>query len=86
MTSPRDLVVQVVGPSAERRSVNGDAVSKIRGMMKISQAEFAEFCGWSQQYQCGLERPGRHERSKETADKIIEAFDHYAVRITDQVE
>ena len=60
----------VITPSRFHRTVDGDALVKARQALGMSQAEFAEACQHSQQFQSQIEAPGFHEVRVEKADEL----------------
>ena len=61
----------VIYPSKYHRAVKGTELVKCREDMGLTQTEFAEKCGWSQQFQSRIERPGEHEITIDMAEKIL---------------
>jgi len=61
---------ELIGPSKYHRTLNGVELLKAREDMGLSQAQFADMCGWSHQYQSRLEVPEEHEISKDNAERI----------------
>jgi len=55
----------------------GSELTRAREALKVSQADFAGACGWTQQHQCHLEKPGTHEISLESYDKINSAIAYF---------
>jgi transcriptional regulator with XRE-family HTH domain len=56
----------IIKPAKFHRTLDGFALAQARG---VPQKEFAEKCGWSQQYQAQLEH-GENEISLATAETI----------------
>jgi DNA-binding XRE family transcriptional regulator len=52
------------------RTVDGNELRLWRYRLGISQEKFAIMCGWSRQRQGRIEREGRRDRLKKTAEKI----------------
>lgn len=60
----------VVGPSVWHRTIDGDKLVAARNRLGMSQKAFAEACGYSQQFQQQIERPGSWEVTTQMAQKI----------------
>lgn len=60
----------VVLPSQDHRSVDGNNLVKARIKMGLTQEDFAVLCNHSRQFQGRLESPGLHEVSAFKATEI----------------
>ena len=67
-------MAKLITESRYHKTLNSTELIKRRESLGVSQAEFAEQCGWSPAYQCKLESPNLHEIGIKVADKIIAAF------------
>ena len=65
-------MAKLIISSRFHRTLDGLEMVKKRQKAGLTQAEFAQKAGWSQQYQCQLEAPGEHEVPITVADKILE--------------
>lgn len=63
-------MAELVRPSESHFVLDGTELVKARERLGLSQGDFADGCGWTQQYQSQLESPEEHEISLETAKKI----------------
>ena len=60
----------IISQSQYHRSINGIQLAMAREKVGLSQAAFAQKCGWSQQFQSRIEAPGMHEVSISIAETI----------------
>lgn len=60
-----------IEPSNMHRSIDGIQLARYRERMNLSQQQFANRCGWSQQFQSKLECPGRHEVNIDVVRQIL---------------
>ena len=67
-------MAELITKSRFHRTLDGIELVKNRQKAGLTQAEFAQKAGWSQQYQCQLEAPGEHEVPITVADKILEVL------------
>ena len=68
---------KLIIPSTEHKTIDGFALSIERAKIGLSQAAFADECGYSQQYQQRLESSGLHEITLDTAEKILAVLKEY---------
>lgn len=64
----------IVKPSIWHRTIDGSQLMLAREMAGLTQQEFAELCGWSQEHQSQLERPQEYEIHIHKAEKILQAL------------
>jgi len=67
-------MAELITKSRFHRTLDGIELVKNRQKAGLTQAEFAQKAGWSQQYQCQLEAPGEHEVPISVANKILEVL------------
>ncbi len=63
----------LIKPSLKHFTVDGTELAAARDRMGLTQTEFGKLCEWTPQRQCFLEKPGEHQITPETANKIIGA-------------
>ena len=68
---------KLITASKYHRTLNGMVLVRLREAIGISQADFAEYCGWSQQYQAQLESPGETEIPTYSATLIAALLKEY---------
>ena len=68
-------MAKLIRQSRGYKILNGIELIKRREALGITQAEFADYCGWSAPYQSRIESSGRHEVHKHIADTIIQTLD-----------
>jgi len=73
MTDARDCS-KLITPSKYHRTLNGTELVKWREAIGLTQAEFAERCGWSQQQQSRFETPYDHEIHISTVELILQVL------------
>ena len=64
-------MAELISESLFHKTLNGMEMIRRREATGLTQAQFADKCGWSASYQCQLERIGGHEISVETAHTIL---------------
>ena len=63
-------MAKLIRPSRFHFVIDGTALVKAREKRGMTQAEFAEKCGWTQQFQSKLEQPTEHEISREAGQSL----------------
>lgn len=64
-------MAELITDSKLHKMLNGIELIKRREELGLTQADFAELCGWSRTYQYKLELPDIHEIPTDIAEKIM---------------
>ena len=67
----------LIKPSKKHFTVDGTELVAARERMGLNQTQFGKLCNWTPQHQCKLEKPGDHDITSETANKIIKATSEF---------
>ncbi len=73
MDEHNDIIVA----SVHHRAIDGDLLVKAREAMGLSQAQFAQKAGFSQQFQSRIESPGTYDVTTNVAKAVMDVIEKH---------
>lgn len=68
----------LIEPAIDHRSINGLRLISEREKRGLEAYQVAKECGWTPQYQCQLEAPGKRDIPTKNANRIIQALSQFS--------